>query len=87
MQFKEVRIQNNQGLVRKTNGWLIVWFFFSSEVDLRGLGMQVCTVVPNVLSPWGSSVSAIVSSQRLENVLSNKIGKAQLENTVMDGRG
>lgn len=56
-------------------------------MDLRGLGMQVCTVVPNVLSPWGSSVSAIVSSQRLENVLSNKIGKAQLENTVMDGRG
>lgn len=48
--------------------------------------MQVSTVVPNVLSPWGSRVSAIVSPQRLENVLSNKIGKAQLENTVMDDR-
>lgn len=58
--------------------------FFPSEVDLSGLGMQIGTVVPNVLS--GSQVfPATVSPQRLENVLGNKIGKTKLEDTLLDG--
>lgn len=47
--------------------------------------MQVYAVVPNTLSPV-SCFSAVVIPQRLENVLGNKIGETQLENTWMDDR-
>lgn len=70
------------------DGWMVGWLvgFFPSEVDSKGQRMQVCTVVPNILSLQESSFSAIVSPQRLENVLGNKTGKTQLEKTLMDGK-
>lgn len=62
----------------------MVLVFFPPEVDLRGLGMQVCTVVRNVLS-GSQAFPAIVSPQRLGNVLGSKIVKTKLKDTLLDG--